>query len=57
MEADLHYGLVIYLSEGRIPNTISEMIQKKIPKTSKNYKTDNKNNLTTLDAKPRMVPT
>ena len=57
MKADLHYGLVIYLSEGRIPNTISETIQKKIPKTSKNYKTDNKNNLTTLDAKPRMVPT
>lgn len=57
MEPDMHYGLVVYLSEGRIPNTVSKETQQKIPKTSKKYKTSKTNELITLDAHPRLVPT
>src|SRR3954465_13843604 len=56
MDPELHYGLVVYLGEGRIPNTVKEEIKQKIHKTSKNYKINKNNNLETAESVPRIIP-
>ena len=52
MDSELLYGLVIFLGEGRIPNTVKEEIKQKIHKTSKNYKINKNNNLKTTKSVP-----
>jgi hypothetical protein len=56
MDPDLLYGLVIFLGEDRIPNTMKEEIKQKIQKTSKNYKINKNNNLETNEPTPRIIP-
>ena len=56
MDPELLYGLVTFLGEGRIPNTVKEAIKQKIHKTSKNYKLNKNNNLVTTKPEPRIVP-
>jgi IS30 family transposase len=56
MDSELLYGLVIFLGEGRIPNTVKEEIKQKIHKTSKNYKINKNNNLETAESVPRIIP-
>jgi hypothetical protein len=56
MEPELLYGLVVFLGEGKIPNTVKEEIKQKIRKTSKNYKINKNNNLVTIEPNPRIIP-
>ena len=56
MDPELHYGLVVYLGEGKIPNAVKEEIKQKIHKTSKNYKINKNNNLVTSEPDYRIVP-
>jgi len=56
MDPELHYGLVVYLGEGKIPNAVKEEIKQKIHKTSKNYKINKNNNLVTSEPEYRIVP-
>jgi hypothetical protein len=56
MDPELHYGLVVFLGEGKIPNTIKEEIKQKIHKTSKNYKINKNNTLITSETEYRIVP-
>lgn len=56
MDPELHYGLVVFLGEGKIPNTVKEEIKQKIHKTSKNYKINKNNNLITSESEHRIVP-
>jgi hypothetical protein len=46
MDPELHYGLVVYLGEGKIPNAVKEEIKQKIHKTSKNYKINKNKHMT-----------
>lgn len=56
MDPELRYGLVVFLGEGRIPNTVKEEIKQKIHKKSKNYKIDKNNDLITAESVPQIVP-
>src|SRR4051812_43914542 len=49
MDQELHYGLVRFLSEGRIPTTISKEIAEEVKKHAKNFTTNDKNQLTTIE--------
>ena len=52
MDPKLLYGLVVFLGEGKIPNTVKKETKQKIQKTSKNYKINKNNNLTTAKSVP-----